>query len=163
MLAFHVYLRDVRGYGKSTRRREMDEPADKNPPIVSTAVAAGDVGAVVDYVRARRHIDKVNLIGWSWGTAIMATYATENAAKINRLVLYATVWHRETPSLVQVAGTLGAYRAVTREAALARWLTGVPEDKKAALIPDGWFDAWAEPTFASRRRTRRCCAPPTAS
>jgi pimeloyl-ACP methyl ester carboxylesterase len=146
---FDVYLLDVRGYGKSTRPREMDEPADKNPPIVSTAVAAGDVDAVVDYVRARRHIDKVNLIGWSWGTAIMATYAAENAAKVNRLVLYATVWHRETPSLVQVAGTLGAYRGVTREAALARWLTGVPEDKKADLIPVGWFEAWADATFAS--------------
>jgi pimeloyl-ACP methyl ester carboxylesterase len=146
---FDVYLLDVRGYGKSTRPKEMDEPAEKNPPIASTAVASGDVGAVVDYVRARRHIDKVNLIGWSWGTAIMATYAAENAAKVNRLVLYAAVWHRETPSLVQVTGTLGAYRAVTREAALARWLTGVPEDKKADLIPAGWFDAWADATFAS--------------
>ncbi len=28
-------------------------------------------------------------------------------------------------------------------------MTGVPEDKKAALIPDGWFDAWADATFAS--------------
>jgi pimeloyl-ACP methyl ester carboxylesterase len=146
---FDVYLLDVRGYGKSTRPKEMDEPADKNPPIVSTAVAASDVGAVVDYVRARRHIDKVDLIGWSWGTAIMATYTAENAAKVNRLALYAAVWHRETPSLVQVVGTLGAYRAVTREAALTRWLTGVPEHKKADLIPAGWFDAWADATFAS--------------
>ncbi len=32
---------------------------------------------------------------------------------------------------------------------LARWLTGVPEDKKASLIPAGWFEAWAEATFAT--------------
>ena len=28
-------------------------------------------------------------------------------------------------------------------------MTGVPEDKKAALIPAGWFDAWADATWAS--------------
>ena len=38
---------------------------------------------------------------------------------------------------------------VRREQALERWLTGVPEDKKATLIPAGWFDAWADATFAS--------------
>jgi pimeloyl-ACP methyl ester carboxylesterase len=146
---FDVYLLDVRGYGKSTRPKEMAEPSSANPPIVDTAVAARDVGAVVDYVRARRHIDKVNLIGWSWGTAIMANYTAENAAKVNRLVLYAATWIRETPSLVQVDGPLGAYRTVTREAALKRWPTGVAEDKKADLIPAGWFDAWANATFAT--------------
>ncbi len=36
-----------------------------------------------------------------------------------------------------------------REAAFDRWVNGVPEDKKAALIPAGWFDAWADATFAT--------------
>jgi pimeloyl-ACP methyl ester carboxylesterase len=44
---------------------------------------------------------------------------------------------------------LGAYRPVKREAARERWLTGVPEEKKASLIPPGWFEAWADATFAS--------------
>ena len=34
-------------------------------------------------------------------------------------------------------GPLGAYRTVTMSAAKARWLTGVPENKKADLIPAG--------------------------
>src|SRR5262245_5615489 len=29
------------------------------------------------------------------------------------------------------------------------WMTGVPDDKKATLIPDGWFDAWADATWAT--------------
>lgn len=33
----------------------------------------------------------------------------------------------------------GAYRTVRREQALERWMTGVPEPKKASLIPAGWF------------------------
>jgi pimeloyl-ACP methyl ester carboxylesterase len=146
---FDVYLLDVRGYGRSTRPKEMSQPAADNEPIVTTEVARRDVGAVVDHVLQRRGIDKVNLIGWSWGTAIMGSYAAESPDKVRRLVLYAPVWLRTTPSLVQVDGKLGAYRTVRRDAALARWLTGVPEDKKAGLIPAGWFDAWADATFAS--------------
>jgi pimeloyl-ACP methyl ester carboxylesterase len=146
---FDVYLLDVRGYGKSTRPKEMDQPADANDPIVDTAVARRDVGAVVDHVLQRRGIQKVNLMGWSWGTSIMASYTAENPQKVERLVLYAPQWLRTTPSLVQVQGKLGAYRSVSREAAKGRWLTGVPEDKKADLIPAGWFEAWADATFGS--------------
>ncbi|MDQ4061739.1 MAG: alpha/beta hydrolase, partial [Pseudomonadota bacterium] len=63
---FDVYLLDLRGYGKSTRPKEMDEPAEANPPIVDTEVARRDVGAVVDDVLQRRGFPRVNLIGWSW-------------------------------------------------------------------------------------------------
>jgi pimeloyl-ACP methyl ester carboxylesterase len=35
------------------------------------------------------------------------------------------------------------------EAAMARWLKGVPEEKKAPLIPVGWFDQWADATWAT--------------
>ena len=56
---------------------------------------------------------------------------------------------RTTPSLVQIQGKVGAYRVVSRDQALGRWLTGVPEDKKATLIPAGWFDMWADATFAT--------------
>ena len=146
---FDVYLLDLRGYGRSTRPKEMSEPAENNAPIVNTEVARRDVGAVVDHVLARRSIQRVNLIGWSWGTSTMASYTAENPGKVARLVLYAPQWLRTTPSLVQVQGKLGAYRTVRREAARDRWLNGVPEDKKAELIPPGWFEAWADATFAS--------------
>ena len=36
--------------------------------------ARRDVDAVVDHVLQRRGIQKVNLMGWSWGTSIMASY-----------------------------------------------------------------------------------------
>src|SRR3712207_8955844 len=39
-----VYLLDLRGYGKSTRPKEMDQPASENEPIVDTEVARRDVG-----------------------------------------------------------------------------------------------------------------------
>jgi pimeloyl-ACP methyl ester carboxylesterase len=147
---YDVYLLDLRGYGKSTRPKEMSEAAANNPPIVRGDTAVKDIGTVVDFVLARRNIPRVNLLGWSWGTTLMATYTTENAGKVERLVLYAPSWIRTTPSLVQTGpGPTPAYRMVRREQALERWMTGVPAEKKATLIPAGWFDAWADATFAS--------------
>ncbi len=146
---YDVYLLDLRGYGKSTRPKEMDEKPDANPPIVRGVTAVKDISAVVDFILARRGISRLNLMGWSWGTTLMATYTTQNPGKVERLVLYAPAWIRTTPSLSRAPGPLGAYRMVARDQAKTRWLTGVPEDKKAALIPAGWFESWADATFAT--------------
>ncbi len=147
---YDVYLLDLRGYGKSSRPKEMAEDAKANPPIVRGDTAVKDIGKAVDFILARRNIPRLNLMGWSWGTVTMATYTTQNPGKVERLVLYAPGWIRRTASLVQAGpGPLGAYRTVTRDQALGRWMTGVPEDKKATLIPAGWFEAWADATFAT--------------
>jgi pimeloyl-ACP methyl ester carboxylesterase len=147
---YDVYLLDLRGYGRSTRPREMTEKPENNGPIVRGDTAVKDIGSVVDFILQRRNITRLNLLGWSWGTTLMATYTTGHADKVERLMLYAPVWIRQTPSLIQTGpGPLGAYRTVTREVAKQRWYTGVPEDKKATLIPTGWFDAWASATWAT--------------
>src|SRR5437588_11532745 len=117
---YDVYLLDLRGYGKSTRPKEMDEKPEANAPVVRGETAVKDISAVVDFILKRRGIARLNLLGWSWGTTLMATYTTQNAAKVERLVLYAPAWIRTTPSLSRPAGQLGAYRMVTREPAQAR-------------------------------------------
>ena len=146
---YDVYLVDLRGYGKSTRPSEMDKPAADNEPIVRTETAVKDVGAAVDFILKRRGVSKINLLGWSWGTTIMGLYTTQNNDKVNRLVLYAPQWMRNSAALTDSGGKLGAYRSVSRDAAKGRWLSGVAEDKKADLIPPGWFEAWADATFAT--------------
>jgi pimeloyl-ACP methyl ester carboxylesterase len=146
---YDVYLLDLRGYGRSTRPQEMDQAPDANAPIVRGVTAVTDISAVVDFILKRRSIPRLNLLGWSWGTTLMATYTTQNPGKVERLVLYAPAWIRTTPSLSRPTGPLGAYRTVAREQAKTRWLTGVPEDKKATLIPAGWFETWADATFAT--------------
>jgi pimeloyl-ACP methyl ester carboxylesterase len=146
---FDTYALDLPSYGRSTRSPAMEVAAEDNPPLTRGDEAVKAVGAVVDHVLKRRGAQKLILVGWSWGTTIVATYATERANTVERVALYAPVWLRTTPSLVQVQGKLGAYRTVSRDQALARWLTGVPEDKKATLIPTGWFETWADATFAT--------------
>lgn len=141
---YDVYLMDVRGYGRSTRPSEMAQPAQESRPIVHTEVAVKDFGTVVDHILARRGVPKLSLLAWSWGTVIAGAYTAQNNDKVERLVLYAPVWLRQTPSLVRVAGPLGAYRTVTMDAARQRWLTGVAADKQKDLIPKGWFESWWE-------------------
>src|ERR1700730_1252774 len=56
---FDVYLVDVRGYGRSTRPAEMNQPPAANKPIVSTKVAAHDLGMAVDYILKKRKGSKI--------------------------------------------------------------------------------------------------------
>jgi pimeloyl-ACP methyl ester carboxylesterase len=147
---YDVYLLDLRGYGKSTRPKEMAEKPEANPPIVRTETALKDVAAIVDFIRKRRGIERLCLIGWSWGTVLMATTTARQPNKVERLVLYSPLWLGQTGRHVfEGVGRLGAYRTVTREQARARWYFGVPEDKKAALIPAGFFETWADAAAAS--------------
>ncbi len=146
---YDVYLLDLRGYGKSTRPKEMDDKPEANAPVVRGTAAVTDISAVVDFILKRRGIPRLNLLGWSWGTTLMATYTMQNPGKVERLALYAPAWIRTTPSLTRGSGPLGAYRMVARDQAKTRWLTGVPQDKQATLIPTGWFESWADATFAS--------------
>jgi pimeloyl-ACP methyl ester carboxylesterase len=92
-------------------------------------------------------VDKINVLGWSWGTAITVLYTSRNNAKVNRLVLYAPIWLRQTKSLTDSGGDLGAYRTVTIDVARKRKEAGLKPGKNP--MPDAWFEAWAEATFAS--------------
>jgi pimeloyl-ACP methyl ester carboxylesterase len=142
---FDVYLLDLRGYGRSTRPKEMDDAPAANAPLVTTEVALRDVSAVVAHILHRRRLPNLNLIGWSWGTTIAASYAIQNPDKVGHLVLYGAQWLGDG----NVSGKLGAYRTVDRAQVRAQWLAGVPREEREELIPSGWFERWADAVFAS--------------
>lgn len=134
-----VYLMDVRGYGRSTRPPEMDQPATSNPPIATTDVAVKDVGAAIDFILHRRGIPGLSLMGWSWGTVITAAYAADHGDKVESLVLFAPPWLRARPPSQAASRPPGAYVAAppTRD----RLQAGAPDDRKVDLMPK--FEAWA--------------------
>jgi pimeloyl-ACP methyl ester carboxylesterase len=136
---FDVYMVDVRGYGRSTRPPAMGRPASENPPFANTQDAVNDVGAAVDFILKRRNVTKIDLIGWSWGTAIMAGYTAKNNEKVSRLVLYATLWTLKSPP--PISG-LGAYRSVQKDSARQRGLRGIPPERVQEISPDAWFEQW---------------------
>jgi pimeloyl-ACP methyl ester carboxylesterase len=115
---YDVYLMDIRGYGASTRPPEMNVPPAENAPIVSTDVAVCDFGSAVEHILQRHGVSKINLMGWSWGTAIAGKYTSEHNDKVNRLVLFAPVWIFRKDAIIAPApqaasagvASLGAYR-----------------------------------------------------
>jgi pimeloyl-ACP methyl ester carboxylesterase len=152
---YDVYLVDVRGYGRSSRPPQMDEAADANAAIVRAPTAITDVGCAVDFILQRRGIARLNLLGWSWGTTLMGWYTAQHNDKVEKLVLYAPQWIGDNRLMIDPGNPekpLGAWRSVTREQMHARWVAGVPADKLDALIPPGWFDAWADATMATDTR-----------
>lgn len=147
---FDAYCLDLPGYGRSTRPALMDESPSANPPYLRTPDAVRALSSVVDFVLKRRGIDKLNLIGWSWGTSITASYAADNPSNVERLTLFAPVWdRRNSPSPIALDGEIGAYRVVTRKDAFDRKMAGVQADKRDHLSPPGWFEQWADATFAA--------------
>ncbi|MDE2362370.1 MAG: alpha/beta fold hydrolase [Hyphomicrobiales bacterium] len=148
---FDVWLMDLPGYGGSSRPKEMSGAPDGVAPPTTTDVAIASVGAVVDFIRRERSLDALCLMGWSWGTALMAGYTQQNPALVKKLALFAPLWIIKggQPVIGDASGTIGAWRKVTREEAHERWLRRVPEDGKTTLIPPGVFDDFWTAALAS--------------
>jgi len=147
---YDVYLVDVRGYGGSPRPAASLESSGRGAPIATLAEAVDDVDAAVDFIRRRRNVERINLIGWSWGTQIMGRYAATHGEKVDRLVLYAPLWQRRAePLSTRGVDVKTPYRLVNVAAAKSRWLAGVAQEKQEQLIPRGWFETWVAATLAT--------------
>lgn len=148
---FDVWCLDLPGYGRSTRPAAMVQPANANPPLVRGPEAVAAIGAAQAFIRERRGIPRTMLMAWSWGCSLIARHAQENPTTVERLVLHAPQWLRDSPSPAAAAagGQLGAWRGVTQAQARERWMNGVPEAARAGLIPPGWFEHWAGVTWAT--------------
>ena len=147
---YDVYLVNVRGYGGSTRPAASSDPSGRGAPIATLAEAVDDVDAAVEFIQRRRNVERINLIGWSWGTAIMGRYAATHREKVDRLVLYAPLWQRRAePLSTRGVDVKTPYRLVNVAGVKSRWLAGVAQEKQEQLIPRGWFETWVTATLAT--------------
>ena len=115
---FDTFSMDVTGIGRSTRPWPMNDPCNLSPqqqaPLVPTLIAApcqpgypktittiandwDDIDAVVNYVRALRHVDKVSTVAWSQGGPRSGGYAAQHPEKINRQVMLAPAYNAQGP------------------------------------------------------------------
>jgi pimeloyl-ACP methyl ester carboxylesterase len=78
---FDVFTLAYQNYGRS----------DHHPCglCVTTQVAANDINAAVDHIRSLRSVDKVYLLGWSWGTSTAGLFTIQKPHTVRRLILYA--------------------------------------------------------------------------
>ena len=146
---FDTWCIDLVGYGGSDRPTAMSEPAEHNPPICDTRLAATDVGLAVTFICGQHNIPRLNLIGYSWGTAIAGTYAGEHPERIRKLALSGALWVSAGATTQLAAGPLGAYRMVDASAAAKRWTQGLDQARIDSLAPAGHIDAWCTDAIAS--------------
>ncbi len=75
---------DARGYGEST-----DPEGDS---WSEAADAVKDLRATVERIKELRSVERVHLVGWSWGSQIAALFAQTYPDLTARIVLYGTRW-----------------------------------------------------------------------
>src|SRR5256885_17066540 len=68
---FDVWLVDVRGYGRSTRPKEMDEPPQNNPALSRTETAVKGVAPAPRFILQKRGSKRLVVMGRAWGAATM--------------------------------------------------------------------------------------------
>jgi pimeloyl-ACP methyl ester carboxylesterase len=88
---FDVFSLDYQNYGRSDHHG--------CGLCVTTQVAANDINAAVDYIRSLRNVDKVYLLGWSWGSSTAGLFTMQKPHKVRRLILYAPNVQLKAPGL----------------------------------------------------------------
>lgn len=81
--SYDVWSIDIHGYGRSDK-------TDKD--WSDTESASKDIGAAVDYILEQKGVDKISILGWSWGTQTTGLYTMNHPEKVSKLILYAMGW-----------------------------------------------------------------------
>jgi pimeloyl-ACP methyl ester carboxylesterase len=157
-----VYMVDYRNYGFSTRDKAMDQPPVDNRPLTRSYLAIRDVGALVDHLRAKHRVARVNIIGWSWGAMLGGYYTSLFSNKVRKLVMYAPAYafplhtnlgpgsglqNKRKPYEFNYA--LGAYRTNSAAQNQGRWDGEIPVPDKAQYRDQGAVDAFAAAALAT--------------
>ena len=146
---YDVWAVDACGYGGSTRPPEMSRAPEDAAPLTPARAAVIDLAAAVDFVRRHRGVERIGVLGMSWGATVAGTLASELGERVESLVLVTPLWLSKTPLRIDPGGPLGAYRVVDPQAYGTAWRAAAPEHARQALIPDGWFEAWVRATLAT--------------
>lgn len=160
---FDTFAMDVSGYGRSNRPTPMNDPCNLAPaqqsqfipallaapcspthPHQLTTIASDwdDIGAVVDYIRAARRVDKVSVVAWSLGGPRSGGYTAQHPDKVSRLVLLAPAYNRASsatpPAKLPVEGA--AFNTQSRDEFVANWdrQLGCPNQYDPAVRDTVW-------------------------
>jgi pimeloyl-ACP methyl ester carboxylesterase len=162
---FDVFSMDMTGYGRSTRPAAMNDPcnlareqqAGYIPALLGEPCAASythqlttiasdwnDLDAVVNQVRALRHVEKVSLVAWSLGGPRAAGYAAQHPEKVQRMVLLAPAYDRTRAvgPPAQVPANGAAFGTQTHAEFVANWdrQVGCPGQYDPAASDAVWAD-----------------------
>src|SRR3954451_13938124 len=140
---FDVFAMDTTGYGRSNRPAGMNDPCnlakDRQGAFVPSLIPApcaasyphalttiasdwNDIDAVVNYIRALRHVDKVSLLAWSLGGPRAGGYTAQHPENVHRLVLLAPAYNRSAAAAPPASPAAGAaFNTQSRDEFYANW------------------------------------------
>lgn len=139
---------DVRGYGGSTRPEPMDQEPGNSAPLSRAIDAADDIASALAHIRGLRSPNHIGLLGMSWGGSIAGIHASRNH-DLDALILVAPLWLSSIPLRFDGGAPIMSHRMVDAAAYQAAWVGSAPEAHRNGLLPEGWFERWAEITTAT--------------
>lgn len=87
-----VYLMDARGYGKSTRPTEMNEPRDANSPLVRSLEVVRDIKAAADEIKKLDKVSQMAALGWATGGHWAGYFASLHPESVSHLIIYNSLY-----------------------------------------------------------------------
>lgn len=155
-----VYILDARGFGRSERPPEMEEPPVPGADaLVRTIEITRDVDAAVEHLRTKTGWKKVSLFGWGAGGTCCAMYASLWPEKVSHIVLYCMVYGGVGDSPTFKIGSkwddpdnpghfnrkaFGNYAYNTLELLDTHWNNGIPIEDKNAWRDPAMLDAFRQ-------------------
>jgi pimeloyl-ACP methyl ester carboxylesterase len=134
---FDVFALDTRGFGRSTHPEGH----------MTTLEASSDLGAVVDYILKLRGIQKVDLLGWSWGTQYGGMFVMAAPQKVNRYISYAQM-HVNSPDISKRRPRIEVFRknpyaSIPEPGWKPRFYSMTPADANDPQVVDAFAKAGA--------------------
>lgn len=156
---YDVFSVDMTGYGRSARPAAMTDKCNLSPeqqksfgvncsqayPGNLTNIESdwNDISAAVDFIKTRRHVQKVSLIAWSQGGPRAGGWAANHPDQVNRLVLLAPAYNRATKSERPVLPVPGAvFNTQSHEEFIANWDRQAP--CPGQYTPEAAASVWSE-------------------
>lgn len=154
LAGFDIYIIDLRGYGKSSRPKEMLNAPNESKPLVRTPAAIADINSAVKQILKWTHAQKVNMLGWATGGHWAAAYAEQYNDNVKKLIIYNSLYgaidnhqllgkgsvFEDKQHLEEFNHDIGGYQLNTRESLFTAWDSSIPLDNK---------ELWRDPLVAN--------------
>jgi pimeloyl-ACP methyl ester carboxylesterase len=163
---YDVFSVDMEGYGRSARPPLMDDPCNLAPAQQSQFIPSkisvrcqpsysgyattiesdwNDIGAAVRYIEKLRHVEKVNLIGWSMGGPRAGGWAALHPNAVAKLVLLAPAYSRAAKAEAPASRQGAAFNTQSRAEFDANWArqTGCPDQVEQTAADSVWHEMLA--------------------
>lgn len=154
LAGFEIYIIDLRGYGKSSRPKEMLNAPNESKPLVRTPAAIADINSAVKQILKWTHAQKVNMLGGATGGHWAAAYAEQHNDNVKKLIIYNSLYgaidnhqllgkgsvFEDKQHLEEFNHDIGGYQLNTLESLFTAWDSSIPLDNK---------ELWRDPLVAN--------------